>query len=176
MSKSGHSFPAAAGFQGSTGKQVSVKGYTRKLAKQDRGDIGGVKKAMGGPVARPVGMSGPKMIPPAAAQSPVLTRPTAGMGIGARVQAAPIMRNPRPPMTGRMAYADGGYVKEGQGTMKTDSIGDQGNAVTKRGNPPVTEADEAYGGTGPLRTGYAKGGKTAKGHKGFNKAPLFGKK
>lgn len=145
MAKSGHHFPASHGFKGSTGKTQSVKGYTRSIP---------VKKALGGPVARPVGMSGPKSIP----MPPV------------RARQAPIMRNPRPVMRGAAsAYADGGFV------MKTDKIGDQGNAVVKRGNPPNTESDKEYGGTGPLRTGYAKGGK-AKGHGGFNKKPMFGKK
>jgi hypothetical protein len=47
----------------------------------------------------------------------------------------------------------------GDGTMTTDTIGDQGNSVVKRGKPFITEADVEYGGSGPLRTGYAKGGK-----------------
>jgi hypothetical protein len=90
-------------------------------------------------------------------------------------------------------YASGGHVQ--QPAMKTDVIGDQGNSVVKRGKPFITEADVDYGGSGPLRTGYKKGGKikgaaaiakkvvakhvaapAPKGHKGFNKLPMFGKK
>jgi len=196
MAKSGHHFPAAAGFKNSSGRVQSVSGYTRAVP----------KKAVGGMVRNIVGRSGPKMIPqvqpqpkgPVGPRSSPKTPPQ-------QIRQAPIMRVSRPVKGGALAYANGGFVKQGDGTMKTDSIGDQGNAVVLRGKPAYSEADKEYGGKTPLRTGYKKGGtvregsqsdkdmafaKAAaakavakhvatpvpKGHKGFNKAPMFGKK
>lgn len=47
-------------------------------------------------------------------------------------------------------YAQGGPV--------TKTIGDQGNATVQR-SKPVSSFDKSDGGKGPLRTGYAKGGR-----------------
>lgn len=47
-------------------------------------------------------------------------------------------------------------LKEGGPVYKT--IGDQGNATVQR-SKPITAFDAKDGGKGPLRTGYAKGGK-----------------
>ena len=181
MAKSGHHFPAKHGFKNSTGKVQNVSGYTRA-----------VPKAKGGPV-RPVGMSGPKMIPQ------VQPKPYAGPRSSPKpppMRQAPVMRTVQPVKRGALAYAEGGFVKQGDGTMKTSTIGDQGNAAVKRGNPATSEAMEEYGGKGPLLPGYKKGGLTKagaakvakaevakhvarpapKGHKGFSKTPMFGKK
>lgn len=49
-----------------------------------------------------------------------------------------------------MAKAKGGPV--------TQTVGDQGNSATQRGNPPITTLDEQHGGKTPLRPGFAKGG------------------
>lgn len=151
MAKSGHHFPSGV-FTHSSGKKQSVKGYTRTVP----------KKATGGMMQRPVGISGPKMVP--RVQAPPQFRP------------APIMRNTQP-LRGRgaLAYAEGGVVREGDATMKTETVGDQGNSTVKRGNPPFSQADADAGGTGALRTGYKRGGAT-KSHKGFSKTPMFGKK
>lgn len=168
MAKSGHHFPSAAGFGASTGKTTNVKAYTRKLA-------GPVKKAIGGMAAPPRVMSSPKT-PPMPMAGPLSGKmPFPGPRSSPKTPPMPMPPPKRIPLTprGPSTYADGGYVKEGQGTMKTEEIGDQGNAVQKRGNPPNTTADKEYGGTGPLRTGYKKGGKIPP---SFKKAPLFGKK
>lgn len=161
MAKSGHHFPASHGFKGSTGKTQSVKGYTRSVP---------VKKSMGGPVAPQVGRSGPKSIPmPIKPTVMPHSSPKAPPRMtAAPVRQAPVMRTPRPVMRGAAAaYADGGPV------MKTDTVGDQGNSVVKRGNPPITQFDSEHGGRESLRPGYAKGGKTK--HGSFNKKPMFGK-
>lgn len=187
MAKSGHHFPSGHGFTKSTGKVQTVSGYTRAVP----------KKAVGGPV-RPVGMSGPKMIPRVQPSVKAPFRPGSSPKTPpASIPQAPTTRIPRPVGRGALAYAEGGFVKQGDGTMKTDTIGDQGNSVVKRGDPPYTTADKEHGGTGPLRTGYKKGGPITKagakavakaavakhvaapapkGHKGFSKTPMFGKK
>lgn len=187
MAKSGHHFPAAAGFKGSTGRVQSVSGYTRAVP----------KKATGGMVRNIVGRSGPKMIPQVQPKVPMTPR-SSPKTPPQQIRQAPVMRVPRPIKRGTIsAYANGGFVKMGDGTMKTDKIGDQGNSVVKRGNPPITEFDADHGGRGPLRTGYKTGGAVSKGeatkiaasainkhvrapapkgHKGFNKVPMFGKK
>lgn len=168
MAKSGHHFPAGV-FTHSSGKKQSVKGYTRAVP----------KKATGGMIQRPVGMSGPKMIPQA--QPGLKPAPRAVMSSPKtppmQIRQAPIMRNTQPVRGGgALAYAEGGFVREGDATLKTETIGDQGNAVVKRGKPPFSEADSEYGGTGSLRTGYKKGGTIKKGAPPFKKGPLFGKK
>ncbi len=56
------------------------------------------------------------------------------------------------------AFAKGGSV----------TIGDQGNATVQR-SKPVTAFDAADGGKGPLRTGYAKGGKIPAGKMALRK-------
>lgn len=166
MAKSGHTFPSSAGFTNSTGKTQSVKGYSRSIP---------VKKAIGGIMPGPQPTSGPKMLPPV---RPMPVVPMAGR------------RGVMPTRPGALAYAAGGHVKVGD--MKAEIIGDQGNSVVKRGKPFITEFDKDHGGTASLRTGYKKGGKiktvakqeiakhvaapAPKGHKGFNKLPMFGKK
>jgi hypothetical protein len=103
-----------------------------------------------------------------------------------------------PMRRGALALAEGGFVKEVGDSykLKTEEIGDQGNSVVKRGNPPFSQFDAEHGGREPLRPGYKKGGSISKvarkiaksevaahvarpapkGHKGFSKAPMFGKK
>ncbi len=175
MAKSGHSFPARQGFTSSTGKTQSVKGYTRAVP----------KKAIGGFMPAPAGVAGPSRVLPAPPAKMPMQPMSSPKTPPMQIRQAPIMRQAAPfprsvqPVRGRgtLAYADGGFVKEGDGTMKTETIGDQGNAVVKRGKPAYTEADAEYGGTSPLRTGYKKGGSIKKkGSPTFNKAPLFGKK
>lgn len=56
----------------------------------------------------------------------------------------------RPHFRAKPAFAKGGMV--------TKTIGDQGNALVQR-SKPITQFDATAGGKGPLRTGYAKGGK-----------------
>lgn len=173
MAKSGHHFPSSHGFKGSTGKVQNVRGYTRA-----------VPKARGGPIVRPVGMSSPKPAP-FVGQARPMSAPKAPPP-----RVAPV-RRPLPIKGGTLrAYAEGGFV------MSKSTIGDQGNSAQKRGNPPITEFDADHGGRGPLAPGYKRGGLTKgdakkiaktevaahvsrpapKGHKGFNKTPLFGKK
>lgn len=183
MAKNGHHFPASAGFKGSTGRVQNVSGYTRA-----------VPKARGGVVARPVPTSGPKMIPNAPVKPPVTPR-SSPKTPPSQIRQAPVMRV-QPVRRGTIAaYANGGFVKMGDGTMKKETIGDQGNSAVKRGNPPFNETDKKYGGTGPLQSGYKKGGAVTKGdakkiaasavakhvarpapkgHKGFSKTPMFG--
>lgn len=184
MAKSGHHFPAAAGFKGSTGRVQNVSGYTRAVP----------KKAVGGRVRNVVGRSGPKMIPQASPKVPLTPR-SSPKTPPQQIRQAPVMRV-QPIKRGAIAtYADGGFVKMGDGTMKTDTIGDQGNSAVKRGNPPFNETDKKYGGKGPLQSGYKTGGAVTKGeatkiantainkhvrapapkgHKGFSKTPMFG--
>lgn len=170
MAKSGHHFPASHGFKGSTGKIQNVRGYTRKVG-----------KAAGGMTRKPIVTSAPKPMPSLNPRGPVKPPPTL---------FAPSVRIPRAPVAREPLYAGGGFV------MKSETIGDQGNSAVKRGNPPTAEADKDYGGNSPLRTGYKKGGVTKsaarsiaksevaahvakpapKGHRGFSKTPMFGKK
>jgi hypothetical protein len=163
MAKSGHHFPATAGFKNSTGKMQSVSGYTRAVP----------KKSIGGPM-RPAMTSGPKMIP--RVQPAAIPAPRAMMG--PPVRQAPIIRNTQPVRPGgALAYAEGGMVGgQTRGPVKSESIGDQGRATVGRGKPAYTEADSESGGTSALRTGYKKGGSIKKGAPPFTKAPLFGKK
>lgn len=170
--KKGHYFPSSAGFKGSTGRVRQVKSYTQSVPraivkregpmsdadarllsrvpvqKANGGMIGALGSAVRGKIAGPGGVkapirpvSGPKMAP----QTMDIKAP------------APMLRSaPKPPPMGT-AFARGGAV----------TIGDQGNAAVKRGNPPITETDKSYGGKGPLTQGYSKGG--------FNRKPKFGK-
>jgi hypothetical protein len=166
VAKSGHHFPSKAGFTHSSGNVQNVKGYTRSKP---------VKKAIGGPMGLPGPTSGPKMLPP------VRPLPPAGVANPNRVlpspagpggSMAPLIRQAvaargrpgiRPVGGGALSrFAEGGAVRRmGDGTMTTEEIGDQGNSVVVR-REPVTEFDKDYGGKGPLRTGYRKGGKTRK--------------
>lgn len=142
MAKKGHLFPPRAGFTGSSGKVQSVRGYTRKVVHKA---AGGVIALRNRPVAPPP--PSPRLIGYAPPQRPLPAPPRA-------------MSSPKtPPRT--QAYAGGGYV--------TETIGDQGNAAVKRGNPPIVESDKQYGGKSPLNVGYKTGGRA------FNRTPKFGK-
>jgi hypothetical protein len=186
--KKGFHFPASAGFKNSSGGVQNVSGYTRAVP----------KKATGGMVRNAVGRSGPKIIPQAQpeVEVPMTSRSSPKMP-PQQIRQAPVVLVPRPIRGGALAYAQGGFVKQGDGTMKIDKIGDQGNAVVKRGDPPFAEVDKEYGGKGPLRSGYKTGGAVSKGdvkkiaasainrhvgapapkgHKGFSKVPMFGKR
>ncbi len=185
--KKGFHFPASAGFKNSSGGVQNVSGYTRAVP----------KKAVGGMVRNVVGRSGPKMIPQVQPKVPMTPR-SSPKTPPQQIRQAPVMRVPRPIKgRGALAYAQGGFVKQGDGTMKTDTIGDQGNAVVLRGKPSFAEVDKEYGGKGPLRSGYKTGGAVSKGdvkkiaasainrhvgapapkgHKGFSKVPMFGKR
>ena len=60
----------------------------------------------------------------------------------------------------RKKFADGGAVRK-EGRMTVTKLGDVGHAAVPRGKP-VTDLDQQYGGRGPLRPGYKKGGRMRK--------------
>jgi hypothetical protein len=153
MAKSGHHFPSRHGFSSSSGGVQQVRAHTRAAPK---------KFSKGGMAAPPM-----RGLPVAMAGRPSLPSPKGAPLPRSSVKPSPLpprMGIPTPPGRTR-AYAGGGYVIE--------TIGDQGNSVTRRGNPPITESDRTHGGRGPLLPGLKRGGSASK---GFNKSPLFGKK
>jgi hypothetical protein len=58
-------------------------------------------------------------------------------------------------------FAEGGFVRQDSPRMKSDVIGDQGSALTKRAKP-YNALDQESGGKSPLRPGYKKGGMAKK--------------
>ena len=125
----GFSFPTKAGFTSSSGKVREIAPYTQRVGKR--------KYAEGGAV-------------PGRVRTPKVPSPGVGGALKDFVSSVSEAVTPRSIKERRVkidqasGYADGGSV---------------GNAVVKRGDPSIAEADKEYGGKSPLRTGYAKGGK-----------------
>lgn len=205
MAKKGFAFPTKFGFSGSTGKVQQVRGHTRRVPKKAIGGVMTPNLVRGAALSQARAPMRPLTPPPNPGR--VIAPPPGkvpGRVLGA-APAGPPMRNTgyRGPLD--RAYADGGFVKTKK-PISDVTIGDQGNSVTKRGNPPISEFDVDHGGRSPLRPGYKKGGKAKrryaegggvsavkareiahdvvgmhvakpapKGHKGFERMPMFGK-
>jgi hypothetical protein len=65
------------------------------------------------------------------------------------------------PYTRRKAFADGGFVRQDNPRMKSESVGDSGSALQRRSRP-TTQLDAESGGRSPLRPGFKRGGKLKK--------------
>lgn len=157
----GFSFPSKAGFTSSSGKTQEIKSYSRRVpAKKHMAEGGRAEGA--GPVDKEGYTIGQRKSSPGVGGA---LRDAAKAIRGAIPKGVPARQEKYDRAVNRAeGYADGGSV---------------GNSVVKRGNPPITDFDTDHGGTAPLRTGYAKGGKPkahgVKPGRSFDGKPLFGK-